>query len=264
MKITFINLFCVFMLLEACSGEKQYILDQKENLIYKNLLLDHVMTKLNGNDAGDEQMRKITGDIVKINSIILQREYEKNEVAADLKFLKKTILIEGVVGSIDRGIGENYYVQFQGNQNSLMSPHATMADGYVNFLASLSKGEKIKLICIGNGLLIGTPRLNQCMRIEDFSLQKINHATDAYIDSKHLENIEFQFTAMIIASMLNDSSVCWTSSQPGNQCISAITTLFHQTKNSSEKAKELELVFNRINYKLKIQTGIDITPFLKN
>ena len=47
-----------------------------------------------------------------------QTEYEKIEVAADLKFLKKTILIEGVVGSIDRGIGESYYIKFQGNQNS--------------------------------------------------------------------------------------------------------------------------------------------------
>ena len=136
MKIYFLNLFFVFMTLTACSGEKRYVLNQQEDLIYKNLLLDHVKTELDGSEVGDEQMRKITGDIVKINAVDLQREYEKNEVAADLKFLKKTILIEGVVGSIDRSIGESYYIKFQGNQSSFMSPHASMADGYVNFLAS--------------------------------------------------------------------------------------------------------------------------------
>jgi len=264
MKITFINLFFVFMALTACSGEKRYVLNQQEELIYKNLLLDHVQTELDGSEVGDEQMRKITGDIVKINAVDLQKEYEKNEVAADLKFLKKTILIEGVVGSIDRGIGESYYIKFQGNQSSFMSPHASMADGYVNFLASLKKGEKIKLICIGDGLLIGTPRLRQCMRIDDFSLQKINQSTDAFIESKHLENIELKFMAMAFASMLDDSNVCWSSSQPSYQCISAINTLFQQTKNSSEKAKELKLVLNRINEKLKNQTGVDSSQLLKN
>ena len=149
-----------------------------------------------------------------------------------------------------------------------MSPHASMADGYVNFLASLKKGEKIKLICIGDGLLIGTPRARQCMRIDDFSLQKINQSTDTFIDSKHLENIVLKFMAMAMAmafaSMLDDSNVCWSSSHPSYQCISAINTLFQQTKNSSEKAKELKLVLNRINEKLKTQTGFDASQLLKN
>ena len=54
MKITFINLFFVFMALTACSGEKRYVLNQQEELIYKNLLLDHVQTELDGSEVGDD------------------------------------------------------------------------------------------------------------------------------------------------------------------------------------------------------------------
>ena len=102
------------------------------------------------------------------------------------------------------------------------------------------------------------------MRIDDFSLQKINQSSDTFIDSKHLENILLKFMAMAFASMLDDSNVCWSSLNPSYQCISAINTLFQQTKNSSEKAKEFKLVLNRINEKLKNQTGFDVSQLLKN
>ncbi|WP_445441731.1 OB-fold protein [Citrobacter freundii] len=87
--------------------------------------------------------------------------YERNTVSADQQFKGKWILMEGDVTNISTDISNDAYVTFDAT-NSFYSPRAKFISKERDKLASLTKGQHIVVLCIGDGDTLKTPILKDC------------------------------------------------------------------------------------------------------
>lgn len=88
--------------------------------------------------------------------------YEKNEVAADQEYKGKNIRVTGTIDSINSGIGDGANVLLQ-TSNQFSSVTTSGDDNFTNAAAALSKGQQITMTCVGEGEVIGTPMLGDCV-----------------------------------------------------------------------------------------------------
>lgn len=88
--------------------------------------------------------------------------YDSNEVAADKQYKGKLLQIDGKVASIDSGFTDNAQVQLA-TSNDFMSVTATGNEAFDDAAASLSKGQSISLLCRGEGEVIGSPMVGDCV-----------------------------------------------------------------------------------------------------
>ncbi|MGP5406097.1 OB-fold protein [Psychrobacter celer] len=88
--------------------------------------------------------------------------YDSNEVAADKQYKGKLLQIDGKVASIDSGFTDNAQVQLA-TSNDFMSVTATGNEAFDDAAASLSKGQSISLLCRGEGEIIGSPMVGDCV-----------------------------------------------------------------------------------------------------
>lgn len=91
----------------------------------------------------------------------LWRDYDANEVLADETYKDKKLLVTGRVKSIDKDFLNDIVLQLQ-SPNEFMSTHATLEDSEKAAAAQLRKGATVTLECIGRGLVIGSPMLDDC------------------------------------------------------------------------------------------------------
>ena len=95
----------------------------------------------------------------------IQEVYEKNEIKGDLLFKGKQFIVTGKIASIDSAINNEPAVHFLTDSgNPFQAPSAIFKDyeSKIEQIAELSKGEDIKLSCIGGGEVIGSPLFNNC------------------------------------------------------------------------------------------------------
>lgn len=88
--------------------------------------------------------------------------YEKNEVAADQEYKGRNIRVTGTIDSINSGIGDGANVLLQ-TSNQFSSVTTSGDDNFTNAAATLSKGQQITMTCVGEGEVIGTPMLGDCV-----------------------------------------------------------------------------------------------------
>jgi len=91
----------------------------------------------------------------------LFKEYEANEVRADNKYKGKRILIFGTVEAIDKDFLGNVVLKLEtGDMFATVS--ATLQDSEKSMAGDLSKGDGVKLICVGGTRVINMPTLRKC------------------------------------------------------------------------------------------------------
>lgn len=88
--------------------------------------------------------------------------YEKNEVAADREYKGRKIRVAGTVSSIDSGLGDGANVLLE-TSNQFLSVTASGDDNFTNAAAQLSKGQQVRMTCVGEGEIIGMPMLGDCV-----------------------------------------------------------------------------------------------------
>ena len=88
--------------------------------------------------------------------------YDSNEVAADKQYKGKLLQIDGKVASIDSGLTDNAQVQLA-TSNDFMSVTATGDEAFDDAAVNLSKGQAISLLCRGEGEVIGSPMVGDCV-----------------------------------------------------------------------------------------------------
>lgn len=86
-------------------------------------------------------------------------DYQSNEVAADQQYKGKTLEVAGTVSGISKNAFGSIYVELR-TSNEFMGIHANGLPE--NVAAGLTKGQKITVRCTGNGLLMGSPMLDDC------------------------------------------------------------------------------------------------------
>ena len=148
----------------------------------------------------------------------LQEIYDKNEVKGDLKFKGKQFYVTGAIASIDSSLNDQPAVHFATDTgNQFQSPTAFFKD-YENKLeqiADLSKGQEIKLLCTGNGEMVGSPMLSDC----EFAKSELDLYVDQIIknngDSVELKGgydiDNLYLSVKTLSSVLPDDSACFNN-----------------------------------------------------
>jgi hypothetical protein len=91
----------------------------------------------------------------------VQKEYEANEVAADMKFKGKRLLFTGTVQEISKDLLDDIYIQLVGT-DEFSSPHAYFGDTDKAAIAQLRKGQKIAFTGAVDGFVMGSVMIRGC------------------------------------------------------------------------------------------------------
>ncbi|MFX1724799.1 OB-fold protein [Stenotrophomonas sp. AS1] len=109
-------------------------------------------------NAGKGRQQDITIAPVEITARQLHRDYEANEVAADVLYKGKRLLITGEVASIQTDLMDKPQVQLKaGSVDQVMISGLSREEA-----GALGKGDTVLAACTGNGMILGSPMTRDC------------------------------------------------------------------------------------------------------
>lgn len=111
-----------------------------------------------------EQAKQEMAALPSFTASDLAKAYNDNTVAADQKFKGKKFKVSGTVVSINTDLMGDPYITLRGGVNQFMEPQFSF-DESISQIASLKKGSKVTLICVGNGDVAKTPMSGSCILI---------------------------------------------------------------------------------------------------
>lgn len=102
-------------------------------------------------------------------------EYDQNEIKADSKYKGKNIYIKGLIKGINKDITGTPFLSLNGG-GYLRDTVARFKDNKENiqYLSNLNKGEIVDLKCVGAGLALMSPTLNNCMPLAKYRIDLAN------------------------------------------------------------------------------------------
>ena len=113
-------------------------------------------------ESGDRRLIPADRNVgIEVDATKIWKDYDDNEVAADLAYKGKTLRVTGVVRSIDMDFLGNMILHLK-SPGLVTHVMATLRDSESAKASSLRKGVKIVLLCTGGGLVIGAPILDDC------------------------------------------------------------------------------------------------------
>lgn len=185
---------------------------ESERKVLRMLLTDELTAFANGGDTLARRVQGLTTGELGVTADELQRAYDANEVAADQKYRNKKLLVRGTVDSINRSIGDSHFVTLRGGSNMFNHPNAKMADGHTSYLAQLAKGQKVVLACDGEGMLIGSAMLSDCVPLERWVEDAVTGAIERLpeVVAGGAEGAKMFVTSiMAVAVIVPPESQCW-------------------------------------------------------
>ena len=122
----------------------------------------------NASSSGDQQAAAETTSQqeppIEVTADQLLTAYKNNEIAANQQFKGKNLLVSATIDSIQAGLGDEPYLDLKaGGEMEFNKPQAHLADSEQAKAATLSKGQKVKLLCVGNSEIAGSPMLKDCV-----------------------------------------------------------------------------------------------------
>ena len=88
-------------------------------------------------------------------------EYHANEVAADLKYKGRDVLVVGTIQSIDKDVLNNIVVRMS-TRNKFQPVSLTLKRRFEGAAAAFKKGDILTFDCKGDGMIIGSPSMKEC------------------------------------------------------------------------------------------------------
>ncbi|MFY4742561.1 OB-fold protein [Aliarcobacter butzleri] len=208
-----------------------------ENKVQEQQQVKNLFTEIESNlfRAMIEDEIEVTADggessLVEMNILILpqtvtadklQREYVKNEVKADEQYKNKILLVSGKIDNIQKDAFNNMNLKLVGGDNMFLYPTAQVEDKYTSWVASLNKGNNVKLVCKGRGFVIGTASLGNCVPYYNW-LQNQNIGSKILNDYKN--NPEGNTKTMIniikvVGQKLDINGFCSTATYNKEKCL---------------------------------------------
>lgn len=107
------------------------------------------------------------GPDITISANDLHAAYDDNEVAADTKYKGKIIQVSGTVEDIGKDITDTIYVTLAaGDEYSMSSIQCFFADSHTEAAANLSKGDRVTIKGMGDGLM-GNVLIRGCSLVKE-------------------------------------------------------------------------------------------------
>lgn len=130
-------------------------------------------------ERGERQMKETgnKGVDVECTAAKYYRDYHANEVAADAKYKGKWVRVTGTVGHVAKAVGGTPYLMIPADGYGMAQVHAGLLKAQVeidsngnatarelkDIAGALRPGEKISVECIGGGMTMTFPQLNECL-----------------------------------------------------------------------------------------------------
>lgn len=226
-----------------------YVLQEHEILLLDAILKNEQQCFIDGGDCF-----LFGKKIPYIQAQDVAKAYDENQVAADQKYFNKNLQVNGVIVSINSGLGNTPYVLLKGI-NQFLSPQVHFVEGNIDKIASLKKGQTVSFLCTGGGSVAGTPMFKGCIFAEDYSLSKINEVkvkVKSWLEGGEPKSDivpKLSIMAISVARSLPKNSSCFTKS---DSCISEM-----------EKLKDPKELFIQVAMELKSK-GIQVPDSLTN
>jgi hypothetical protein len=149
----------------------------KQSQLVKQLVVNDIRVWMNGGESAIEDSylfkKSLSLELIKVTANKLFEDYNKNEIKADSLYFGKELIVTGTIRSIDRSIGDTYYLSLS-TKDMFSAVHANFDLIYKNTLANLNKKETYVMHCIGDGMLIGSPILKTCQPGFEFAISTAN------------------------------------------------------------------------------------------
>lgn len=110
------------------------------------------------------------------------RSYRENEISADDGYKNKIVAVRGVVESINKAFDGKAYLKLS-VPNSFSGVMAYLNESEVGNAAKLKKGTKVGMLCVGGGMMMSTPILNDCLGEYSYIESKKNMIESAVDDA---------------------------------------------------------------------------------
>lgn len=178
--------------------------------------------------------------IIYVTAEKLQNEYSANEARGDKNYKGKTIIIDGVVDKIGSGLGDQPYVDLK-TKKTFDRPKLYFQKGLEDIAIDLNKNQKVSFACVGNGVVMGSPVLVNCVSREYFSERLIESVGNeiSYLSTggKTKDRLinKIAFSARLYSILSNDFSLC---KEIDRQCIVDINKK-HSSLDLTEEQKGL-------------------------
>lgn len=104
-------------------------------------------------------------EVLRISALDLWSAYDKNEVAADLLYMDKVLIVTGAIENISKDILNTAYVTLK-TGNTFESVQCMFSKSEEYYLASLSKGQQIQIQGTCAGVSIGNIIIRNCTIID--------------------------------------------------------------------------------------------------
>jgi tRNA_anti-like len=104
--------------------------------------------------SGAEAVREQSQSLPEISAFELATRYDSNEIAADQSFKGKEFIVTGVVDNVGKDITDEMYVALAGPEGSIRGVQCFFSEDHAKQLASLSKGQHVRLKGEVSGLMM--------------------------------------------------------------------------------------------------------------
>lgn len=95
------------------------------------------------------------------------KDYEENELAATKRYKDQVFTVTGTLGGVQTDIMDEPFMTLTcGGEFSFQSVHAKPLEGAHDRVATLKKGDRVKLKCKGGTEIVGSPMLNGCVFVD--------------------------------------------------------------------------------------------------
>jgi hypothetical protein len=105
--------------------------------------------------------KELQASSIAVSSLQLWSDYQANEVSADNRYKGRKVLVSGTVASIDKGPFGGLLLRLA-TGNEFMPTTCDMETSEQSPLAQLSKGDRVRVLCVCRGTVLGSPQLDDC------------------------------------------------------------------------------------------------------
>ena len=201
---------------------KDYTPQAQELIILDRLTTNELVDFLDG-----QETLLFEEKLIATSAVNVSKEYNDNQVSADQKFYKKRILVNGIIASINSGLGNEPYISLRG-ENVFMNPQIHFSESNIEKIAKLKKSQKLSFVCEGGGSVAGVPIFRKCIFADDYAakiIATIKPKVQSFLAGNDIQSdtiSQLAIGTIVITRELPKTSTCFTD---GTKCSTDIQKL---------------------------------------
>lgn len=120
--------------------------------------------------------------------------YDKNQIKGDKEYINQKLIVTGEIEQIKSSVGNKPVIFMKAGKKTVLSTvNAAFKypDEDIDKIVNLEKGQKLVLLCIGEGVVLSSPVVGNCEFTDNYQeeyKQRIDESINAFINGKPTGN----------------------------------------------------------------------------